>query len=88
MKPPLALRIISATPGLNRIPARLLGLGVRREHVAPFIRDARAIKLPPYFHATKMPLHITDARMYEADLAKCIASIFRNMKQESRGLPL
>jgi 2-polyprenyl-6-methoxyphenol hydroxylase-like FAD-dependent oxidoreductase len=41
MRPPLVLRIISATPGLNRIPARLIGLGVRPEHVAPFIRDAR-----------------------------------------------
>jgi 2-polyprenyl-6-methoxyphenol hydroxylase-like FAD-dependent oxidoreductase len=41
VKPPLALRIIAATPGLNRLPARLLGLGVRREHVAPFIREVR-----------------------------------------------
>ena len=41
LKPPLAVRIIAATPGLNRLPARLLGLGVRREHVAPFIREGR-----------------------------------------------
>jgi 2-polyprenyl-6-methoxyphenol hydroxylase-like FAD-dependent oxidoreductase len=33
LRPPLALRAISRIPGLNRIPARLLGLGVRPEHV-------------------------------------------------------
>jgi 2-polyprenyl-6-methoxyphenol hydroxylase-like FAD-dependent oxidoreductase len=31
--PPLALRLIASVPGLNRIPARLMGLGVRPEHV-------------------------------------------------------
>ncbi len=41
LKPPLALRLITAIPGLNRIPARLIGLGFRPEHVAGFIRDAR-----------------------------------------------
>ncbi len=38
---PLAVRLLAGIPGLNRIPARLIGLGVRPEHVAPFIRDAR-----------------------------------------------
>ena len=32
-KPPLILRLIASVPGLNRIPARLMGLGVRPEHV-------------------------------------------------------
>ena len=32
-RPPLALRLIASVPGLNRIPARLMGLGVRPEHV-------------------------------------------------------
>ncbi len=39
--PPLALRILTRTPFLNRLPARLLGLGFRPEHVAPYIRDAQ-----------------------------------------------
>ena len=41
LKPPFVLRLITVIPGLNRIPARLMGLGVRPEHVAHFIRDAR-----------------------------------------------
>ena len=41
LKPPLAIRLISGIPGLNRIPARIMGLGVRPEHVAPFIRAAQ-----------------------------------------------
>lgn len=36
--PPLAVRLITRTPGLKRIPARLIGLGARPEHVAGFIR--------------------------------------------------
>jgi 2-polyprenyl-6-methoxyphenol hydroxylase-like FAD-dependent oxidoreductase len=38
MSPPLIIRIIGAVPLLRRIPARLVGLGYRREHVAPMIR--------------------------------------------------
>lgn len=38
--PPLALRLMQRCPFLQRIPARVLGLGVRREHVAAFIRNA------------------------------------------------
>ncbi len=34
LRPPLALRIIMAIPGLRRLPARILGLGVRPEHVS------------------------------------------------------
>lgn len=39
-EPPLALRLMQHIPLLQRIPARILGLGVRREHVADFIREA------------------------------------------------
>lgn len=34
MKPPLVVRLLGAVPYLQRIPARLVGLGYRREHVA------------------------------------------------------
>ena len=40
-KPPFALRLMQRFPILQRIPARIVGLGVRREHVAEFIREAR-----------------------------------------------
>jgi 2-polyprenyl-6-methoxyphenol hydroxylase-like FAD-dependent oxidoreductase len=40
-KPPLALRLMQRFPVLQRIPARIVGLGVRREHVAGFIRNAQ-----------------------------------------------
>lgn len=33
VEPPLALRLISGIPFLNRVPARLIGLGVRPEHI-------------------------------------------------------
>jgi 2-polyprenyl-6-methoxyphenol hydroxylase-like FAD-dependent oxidoreductase len=36
-KPPFMLRMLSKFPILQQIPARILGLGVRREHVAEFI---------------------------------------------------
>lgn len=39
-QPPLVLRMLQRFPILRRIPARLIGLGVRREHVSPAIRDA------------------------------------------------
>lgn len=32
-EPPLALRLLARFPRLQRIPARILGLGVRREHI-------------------------------------------------------
>jgi 2-polyprenyl-6-methoxyphenol hydroxylase-like FAD-dependent oxidoreductase len=35
MKPPLVVRALGAVPLLQRIPARLVGLGFRREHVTP-----------------------------------------------------
>ena len=35
MKPALAVRALGAFPLLRRIPARIVGLGFRREHVAP-----------------------------------------------------
>lgn len=37
-KPPFALRLLQWLPLLQRLPARILGLGVRREHVAEFVR--------------------------------------------------
>jgi len=42
MKPPLAFRTLGATPFLRRIPARMVGLGFRREHVAKYIVDPRS----------------------------------------------
>ncbi len=42
LTPPLALRLLSRFAYLRRIPARLLGLGVRPEHVGEFIRGHAA----------------------------------------------
>ncbi len=33
MRPPLVMRLIAGIPGLNRLPARIMGLGFRPEHV-------------------------------------------------------
>ncbi|MHB1218614.1 MAG: FAD-dependent oxidoreductase [Alphaproteobacteria bacterium] len=41
LKPPFALRLLGSCPLLQRLPARMLGLGVRRERVAPEIANAR-----------------------------------------------
>ena len=41
MTPPLPMRALLAVPYLNRIPARLIGLGVRPEHVSAEIRADR-----------------------------------------------
>ncbi|MDX2309467.1 MAG: FAD-dependent oxidoreductase [Hyphomicrobium sp.] len=38
-RPPLAMRMMASMPFLNRLPAYLIGVGVRPEHVAPFIRS-------------------------------------------------
>ena len=35
LKPPLVLRLLAKVPFLPRIPARLVGLGIRPEHVSP-----------------------------------------------------
>ena len=42
-KPPLAVRLLAKFPILRRIPARIVGLGVRPEHVEPELtrRNAR-----------------------------------------------
>jgi 2-polyprenyl-6-methoxyphenol hydroxylase-like FAD-dependent oxidoreductase len=40
-EPPALLRLMQRFPVLQRIPARIVGLGVRREHVAPVIRDGK-----------------------------------------------
>ena len=37
---PLLVRLLDRVPWLRRVPARLMGLGVRPEHVAPEIRSA------------------------------------------------
>ncbi len=41
LRPPWVFRLFQRFPYLRRIPARMVGLGVRPEHVAPFIREAR-----------------------------------------------
>jgi hypothetical protein len=35
LRVPLALRLLARWPRLRRIPARLIGLGVRPEHIGP-----------------------------------------------------
>ena len=35
LKPPLAVRVLAKVPFLRRIPARIVGLGIRPEHVNP-----------------------------------------------------
>ena len=42
MKPPLAVKLLGAFPILRRIPARLVGMGVRPEHIGTPERPARA----------------------------------------------
>lgn len=39
--PPLPARLMALVPGLNRLPARAIGLGIRPEHVAPELRDGK-----------------------------------------------
>ena len=36
---PLPMRLLISVPLLSRIPAKLIGYGVRPEHVAPLIRN-------------------------------------------------
>jgi 2-polyprenyl-6-methoxyphenol hydroxylase-like FAD-dependent oxidoreductase len=43
VKPPLLLRLLTGVPFLSRIPARLLGLGFRPEHVAAPIRAGKGV---------------------------------------------
>jgi 2-polyprenyl-6-methoxyphenol hydroxylase-like FAD-dependent oxidoreductase len=38
LTPPLALRLLARLPALRRIPARLIGMGVRPEHIAPELK--------------------------------------------------
>jgi 2-polyprenyl-6-methoxyphenol hydroxylase-like FAD-dependent oxidoreductase len=42
VKPPLAVRLLAAVPFLRRIPARIVGLGIRPEHVNPEIVHLRS----------------------------------------------
>jgi 2-polyprenyl-6-methoxyphenol hydroxylase-like FAD-dependent oxidoreductase len=37
VKPPVVVRLLAAVPFLRRIPARVVGLGIRPEHVSPDI---------------------------------------------------
>jgi len=39
--PPFALRLVQRFPILRRIPARLIGMGVRPEHIGPELRPVR-----------------------------------------------
>jgi 2-polyprenyl-6-methoxyphenol hydroxylase-like FAD-dependent oxidoreductase len=41
VKPPLAFRLFNRLPFLSRIPARLIGLGFRPEHVSDAIRTGK-----------------------------------------------
>lgn len=41
LKPPLALRVIARIPFLQRLPARLIGLGLRPEHIRSAAIDKR-----------------------------------------------
>ena len=40
LKPPLAVRLLARIPFLRRIPARIVGLGIRPEHVSPELLHA------------------------------------------------
>src|SRR3954447_2001672 len=40
LKPPLALKLLARFPRLRRLPARLIGIGVRPEHIGPAILGA------------------------------------------------
>ncbi|AWN36439.1 FAD-dependent oxidoreductase [Methylobacterium radiodurans] len=42
LRPPLALRLLDALPVLQRLPARVIGLGFRPEHVAEWARPQAA----------------------------------------------
>jgi 2-polyprenyl-6-methoxyphenol hydroxylase-like FAD-dependent oxidoreductase len=41
-EPPLVLRLLDAVPALRQLPARIIGLGVRPEHVAPIAAVSRS----------------------------------------------
>jgi 2-polyprenyl-6-methoxyphenol hydroxylase-like FAD-dependent oxidoreductase len=41
LRPPFVFRLFQRFPYLRRFPARMIGLGVRPEHVAPFIQVAK-----------------------------------------------
>ena len=46
LKPPLAVRLLARYPFFRRIPARIIGLGIRPEHVSPELRRAYATSRP------------------------------------------
>ena len=46
LKPPLVLRLLASMPGFSRLPARLLAMGVRPEHLGPALRHVY-VKSPP-----------------------------------------
>ena len=43
VRAPLLMRMIAGIPGLNRLPARVIGLGVRPEHVSDAIRAGQGL---------------------------------------------
>jgi 2-polyprenyl-6-methoxyphenol hydroxylase-like FAD-dependent oxidoreductase len=43
-RPPLMLRLLERWPALRRLPARLIGIGIRPEHLAPVLRAVRSAK--------------------------------------------
>ena len=46
LKPPLAVRLLARYPFFRRIPARIIGLGIRPEHVSTELRRACATSRP------------------------------------------
>jgi 2-polyprenyl-6-methoxyphenol hydroxylase-like FAD-dependent oxidoreductase len=42
LQPPWPLRMMEKLPFLRRLPGRFIGLGLRPEHVAAFLREASA----------------------------------------------
>jgi 2-polyprenyl-6-methoxyphenol hydroxylase-like FAD-dependent oxidoreductase len=47
LKPPLAVRCFARVPFLRRIPARIVGYGIRPEHVTPELTRSHGVDLGP-----------------------------------------
>jgi hypothetical protein len=45
LKPPLAVRLLARVPFLRRIPARIVGYGIRPEHVTPELTRSHGVDL-------------------------------------------
>jgi 2-polyprenyl-6-methoxyphenol hydroxylase-like FAD-dependent oxidoreductase len=57
LSPPLALRLLDQWALLRRVPARLIGLGFRPEHVASLGRGLMAAALQPVHDLRNTNLH-------------------------------